>query len=146
LNHAADLGTRRSRAGVLLYLQSAPVTWYTKKQGSIETSTFGSEFTAMKTDRELIESLRYKLRIMGVPLEGPTRIRADNMSVVNNCSRPESQLKKKSNLIAYHYCREVIASKAVHVTYKPTETNLAVVLTKTQDAKTRSRLVSSVLY
>jgi hypothetical protein len=96
-DHAADLVSRRSRTGVLLYLQSAPIVWYTKQQGSIEISSFGSEFTAMKTGIELIVGLRYKLRMMGVPLEGPTRIRADNMSVVNNCSCPESQLRKKSN-------------------------------------------------
>jgi hypothetical protein len=144
-DHAADLVSRRSRTGVLVYLQSAPVIWYTKKQGSIETSSFGSEFSAMKTGTEIIIGLRYKLRMMGVPLDGPTRIRADNMSVVNNCSRPESQLKKKSNSIAYHFCREVIASKAVHVSYEPTATNLADMLTKTQDATTRSRLASSVL-
>jgi hypothetical protein len=144
-DHAADLVSRRSRTGVLIYLQSAPIVWYTKKQGSIETSSFGSEFTAMKTGIELIIGLRYKLRMMGVPLDGSTRIRADNMSVINNCSRPESQLKKKSNSIAYHFCREVIASKAVHVSYEPTESNLADMLTKTQDAATRSRLASSVL-
>ena len=144
-DHAADLVSRRSRTGVLIYLLSAPVIWYTKKQGSIETSSFGSEFTAMKTGMELVIGLRYKLRMMGVPIDGPTRIRADNMSVVNNCSRPESQLKKKSNSIAYHFCRETCASKAAFVTYEPTETNLADMLTKTQDAKTRSRLASSVL-
>ncbi|MGL5501698.1 MAG: Ty1/Copia family ribonuclease HI [Plesiomonas shigelloides] len=145
LDHAADLVSRRSRTGVLIYLQSFPVIWYTKKQGSIETSSFGSEFSAMKTGTEIVIGLRYKLRMMGIPLDGPTRIRADNMSVVNNCSRPESQLKKKSNSIAYHFCREVIASKAVHVTYEPTATNLADMLTKTQDAITRSRLASAVL-
>ena len=144
-DHAADLVSRRSRTGVLVYLQSAPVIWFTKKQGSIETSSFGSEFSAMKTGTEIIIGLRYKLRMMGVPLDGPTRIRADNMSVVNKCSRPESQLKKKSNSIAFHFCREVIASKAVHVSYEPTATNLADMLTKTQDATTRSRLASSVL-
>ena len=83
--------------------------------------------------------------MMGVPIDGPTRVRADNMSVVNNCSRPESQLKKKSNSIAYHFCRETIASKAAFVTYEPTATNLADILTKTQDVTTRSRLASSVL-
>ena len=99
----------------------------------------------MKTGIELSIGLRYKLRMTGVPLEGPTRIRADNMSVVNNTSRPESQLKKKSNSIAYHFCREVIASGAAFVTYEPTATNLADMLTKTQDAKTRSALASTVL-
>ena len=60
----------------------------------------------MKTAVELSEGLRYKLRMMGVPIEGPTQVKADNMSVINNTSRPESQLKKKSNSIAYHYVRE----------------------------------------
>jgi hypothetical protein len=144
-DHAGDVISRRSRTGVLIYVNSAPVIWYTKKQGSIETSSFGSEFTAMKTGMELAIGLRYKLRMMGVPLDGPTRVRADNMSVVNNTSRPESQLKKKSNSIAYHFCREVVASKAAFVTYEPTATNLADMLTKSHDNVTRSRLASSVL-
>jgi hypothetical protein len=67
------------------------------------------------------------------------------MSVVNNTSRPESQLKKKSNSIAYHFCQEVVASKAAFVTYELTATNIADMLTKTQDSKTRKELVSSLL-
>jgi hypothetical protein len=46
----------------------------------------------MKAGTEIIIGLRCKLHMMGVPMDGPTRIRADNMSVVNNCSCPESQL------------------------------------------------------
>jgi hypothetical protein len=144
-DHAGDLVTRRSRTGVFILINKALVVWYTKKQGSIETSSFGSEFSAMKTGIELVVGLRYKLRMMGVPLEGPTRIRADNMGVVNNTSKPESQLKKKSNSIAYHFCREVVASKAVFVAYEHTSTNLADMLTKTQDSKTRMALASTLL-
>jgi hypothetical protein len=95
----------------------------------------------MKTGVELVIGLRYKLRMMGILLDGPTRILADNMSVVNNTSCPESQLKK----IAYHFCREVVASKAVFVTYEPPATNIADRLTKKQDSKTRKELVSSLL-
>ena len=47
------------------------VYYNSKKQGSIETSSFGSEFMAMKTAVEMTEGLRYKLRMMGVPLDGP---------------------------------------------------------------------------
>jgi hypothetical protein len=144
-DYAADMVSRRSRTGVLIFLCSAPIIWHTKKQGSIETSSFGAEFAAMKSGVEQIIGLRYKLRMMGVPLDGPTRILADNMSVIHNVSKPESQLKKKSNSIAYHFCREVIASKAAFVTYEPSETNLADMLTKTQDANTRTRLASAVL-
>jgi len=60
----------------------------------------------MKTAMEMVEGLRYKLRMMGVPIDGPCNVKADNMSMVRNSSVPESQLKKKSNLIAYHYVHE----------------------------------------
>jgi hypothetical protein len=141
-DHAGNLVARRSHTGVVILINRAPIVWYTKKQGSIETSSFGSKFLAMKAGIELVVGLRYKLRMMGIPLDGSTRVLADNVSAVNNTSCPESQLKKKSNSIAYHFCHEVVVSKAVFVTYKPTATNIADMLTKTQDSKTRKESVS----
>lgn len=145
-DHAGDKVTRRSRTGVLIFLNRAPVVWYSKKQNSIETSSFGSEFTAMKVGVEISEGLRYKLRMMGVPIAGSTQVRADNMSVVKNTSVPESTLKKKSNSIAYHYVRERAASGAIAVSYEPTDSNLADMLTKIQPCIVRKRLISRVLF
>ena len=147
-DHAGDAVNRRSRTGVLIYIGMAPIVFYSKKQGSIETSSFGSELSAMKTAVELIEGLRYKLRMMGVPLEGATRVFADNMSVVHNCSNPVSQLKKKSNSIAYHYVRERCAGPrpVVCICYVPTQDNLADMLTKSQPGEVRKRLAERVLY
>ena len=129
-----------------MFLSRALIVWYSKKQNSIETSSFGSEFTAMKVGVEISEGLRYKLRMMGVPLVGATHVKADNMSVVTNSSLPESTLKKKSNSIAYHYVRERAASGAIAVTYEPTTTNLADMLTKIQPGPTRKYLVERVLF
>jgi Reverse transcriptase (RNA-dependent DNA polymerase) len=145
-DHAGDKVTRRSRTGVLVFLNRAPIVWYSKKQNSIETSSFGSEFTAMKVGVEISEGLRYKLRMMGVPIAGSTQIRADNMSVVKNSSVPESMLKKKSNSIAYHYVRERAASGAVAISYEPTETNPADMLTKSQPGPVRKRMAGTVLH
>ena len=131
---------------MLIFFNKAPIAWYSKKQNSIETSSFGSEFTAMKVATELSEGLRYKLRMMGIPLDGPTHVKADNMSVINNTSKPESVLKKKSNAIAYHYVRERAAMGTIEVTYEPPDTNLADALTKIQSGTTRQRLMSNVLY
>ena len=145
-DHAGDKVTRRSRTGVLIFLNRAPIVWFSKKQNSIETSSFGSEFTAMKVGVEISEGLRYKLRMMGVPLTGSTQVKADNMSVVTNTSQPESTLKKKSNSIAYHYVRERAASGAIAVSYEPTETNPADMLTKIQSGPVRKRLIAGVLH
>ena len=45
----------------------------------MEASTFGSEFTAMKTDAKLIRVLWYKLRVIGVPLKGLTSLKAASL-------------------------------------------------------------------
>ena len=50
----------------------------------------------MKTACEMIIGLKYKLRMMGIPVEGPAVVRCDNMSVVSNNSVPDSVLKKNS--------------------------------------------------
>ena len=128
-----------------MYVNKAPVLAYSKKQNSIETSSFGSEFTALKTAVELTEGIVYKLRMMGVPVEGPARILGDNMSVITNSSVPESMLKKKSNSIAYHFVREKCAMGVCHIAYEPTTSNLADMLTKVQSGKERKRLAEIVL-
>jgi hypothetical protein len=100
----------------------------------------------MKTAVELTEGLRYKLRMMGVPVDGSTRVLADNMSVVHNCSNLASQLKKKSNSIAYHYVRERAAMDVVSVAYIKTTENLTDMFTKSQPGPVRKKLADQVLY
>ena len=44
---------------------------------------------------ETLHGLRYNIRMMGVFIDGPNYVYGENMSVIFNTSRPESQLKKK---------------------------------------------------
>ena len=53
-DHASDSVTRRSRTGFLVYLNSSLLYWFSKKQNSVESSTFGSECIAMKQCCEYI--------------------------------------------------------------------------------------------
>jgi hypothetical protein len=84
----------------------------------------------MKNGMECVRGLRYKLRMMGVQLTGPTYIYGDNMSVVHNTQRPESVLKKKSNSICYHAIRESVAMGESLTAHIPTEMNPADLCTK----------------
>lgn len=101
---------------------------------------------ALKTGVELLEALRYKLRMMGVPIAGYAHVKVDNMSVVNNTSVPESTLKKKSNSIAFHYVRSKCAADVCRVSYESTKTNLADMLTKIQSGPVRQGLASKVMF
>ena len=129
-DHAGDVVTRRSHTGLIIFVNRAPIYWYSKKQNTVETSTFGSEFVAMKQAVEIIEGLRYKLRMMGFPLEGPCSVFCDNSAVVQNTSRPESQLKKKNLSISYHRCREAQAANVIRIAKEGTNTNIADMFTK----------------
>ena len=146
-DHAGDTVTRRSRTGFIVFLQSAPIYWLSKKQTSIETSSFGSEFVAMKQCTEYVRGLRYRLRMMGIPVEEPTYIYGDNQSVLANTKNPHSQLKKKSNSIAYHFVREGCARDEWRATYINTIYNLADLLTKSLPAgEKRTRFVKALLH
>ena len=81
-DHAGDQVTRRSRSGYVQMVNTSPINGYSKKKGSIEASKFGSEFVAIKTGIEANHALRYKLRMMGILVDGPTYVYCDNMSVV----------------------------------------------------------------
>ena len=124
-DHAANTVTRHSQTGLLLFVSRAPVTWFSKRQNTVEMSNFGSEFIAMKTAVEHIEALCYKLRMFGIPIDGPTNVFCDNQAVFKNTSIPDSILKKKHTSICNHRAREAVAACTMRVAKEGSATNLA---------------------
>jgi hypothetical protein len=96
----------------------------------VESSTFGSEFVAMKIAVEMNDRIRYKLRMMGVPISSATNMFGDNASVIRNVAHSESTLSKRHNSIAYHKCCESCASGAVRVAFESGKANCLDGLTK----------------
>ncbi|KAL7558344.1 hypothetical protein ACA910_004010 [Epithemia clementina (nom. ined.)] len=78
----------------------------------------------------MVEAFCYKLRMMGIPIDGETNVFCNNESVFKNATPPESTLKKKHNAIAYHRTREVQAAGIVRIAWEEGETKLANILTK----------------
>ena len=144
-SHASNKVTMRSHTGVFIKLNGAPIVWYSKRQNTVESSTFGSEFIALRIATELCQGLRYKLRSFGIPIDGPTSIFVDNQSVFKNTTTPESKLKKKHVAICYHKVRECIAAGWVQIGWITSSMNLADLFTKVLDATTRSRLLETMM-
>ena len=67
-DHAGCRETGRSHSGIIIYVNRAPILWFSKRQNTVVASKYGSELLAMRLAIEMIEGLRYKLRMMGVPL------------------------------------------------------------------------------
>ena len=145
-DHAGDRISRRSHTGILFFINMAPVAWFSKKQNTIESSTFGSEYVALRIAIEKIISLRYKLRMMGVPFSGSTNVFMDNQSVVKSALNPEATLKKKHVSIAYHKSRESFASGIIDIYWVPSNENLADLFTKSLPVEQRKNLFRSGIF
>ena len=100
----------------------------------------------MRIAIEKIKALRYKLRMMGVPLDGPACIFADNESVVKSSMNPESTLSKKHVSIAYHLAREAFAANIVNIYFVFSRENLADLLTKVLSIGTRKDLFICIFW
>ena len=109
-SHAANKVTRKSHTGYIIFINRVPIIWYSKRQNGVESSAFSSVLVAAKTCVEHISATRYKLRMFGAPLDGPTNVLCDNENVVKNSSRIDSTLHKMHVSIAYHAVRWAVAA------------------------------------
>ena len=145
-NHAGNVVTCHSHPGILVFVQNSAIIWVSRRQNTVETSTFGSEFVALRNARDVIIALRYKLHMFGVPMDWPAQVYCDNQGVVKNTSIPEPVLSKKHNAIDYHAVREAAAAGVLEVHKEDTQTNLADMFTKVLLADRRRELLGSILY
>ena len=139
-DHAWNLATRRSHTGIFIYLNNALIIWYSKQQNTVESSTFGSKFVALRIATELLVSLRYKLRMFA-------DVFCDNQSVTKNATLPQSVLNKRHNAICYHRVREAQAAGIIRVGWIQGEYNQADLGTKTTlSTKRRYELVNEIMW
>ena len=129
-DHAGNLLTRRSHTGLFIFINNYLVDWYSKEQATVKSSTFGSDTITIRTGIDKVQALRYKLYMMGVPMDGPADVFCDNQSVVLTAQKPETRLSKKHNAINYHRIREAASGKWVRVAFESGANNWADFLTK----------------
>jgi hypothetical protein len=94
----------------------------------------------------MIEGFRYKLRMMGIPLDEKTSVFCDNEGLVKNSMAPESPLKKKHVATCYHRCHEALAAGFIQLAKEDTKTNLADVFTKRLPDPRWKELLGRILY
>ena len=145
-DHGSDQVTRRSRTGILIYINKAPIVWYSKRQNTVETSTYGSELVSMLLAVDMIKALKYKLWRLGIEImEDKTKIYGDNNAVILNTSVPESTLKKKYHSINYNYVREAVAAGVALILKVVTGSNLADLFTKLVGKVKRKGSIQKIL-
>ena len=100
----------------------------------------------MRSCVEAIEALRFKLRMFGVPIDGPADVLCDNQSVVNSTQRPDCVLSKKHLSICYHRSQEAVAREVMRVGKIESENNLSDLFSKVLPGPTRHKLLQGIVW
>ena len=118
------MATGASLTACLYFCNQTPTDWYSKKQATVETATYGSEFVAAKTATEQIMDIRYTLRYLSVPIRSKSYMFGDIRSMVTSATLPHSTLSKSHNILIFHRLREAIAAKIIDFHWIKSEYNL----------------------
>ena len=129
-----------------LLVNNTSLVLYTKRQRTVEASTYGLELVAARIETEKVIKVRYKLKILGRSLERTSFMVGDNINAILNTTNPSSMLKKKHNAVVCYRVRETIASMDMHFCHLPSTANIADVLTKLLKSKILHGLLRQYLY
>ena len=106
-DYAGDVATRRSTSGRVFMFMGSAISWASKQQRTVATSTAQSEYCAMSDCarealwlRQLVGTL---LKLEVIPT---TTLFEDNSAAQKWCYNPLNHAKQKHIDIAYHFVRE----------------------------------------
>jgi hypothetical protein len=141
-----DMLTGCSITGILHLMNKTPIDWYSKKQATIETATYGSEFIAAHMCVDQVVDLCTTLRYLGVPIREMSYMFGDNMTIVDSLTIPHAKLHKHHNALSFHRVREAVATKFIGLYHLPGEFNPADIMTKHWAYQTIWRLLQPILF
>ena len=120
----------RSVTGILHFMNSTPIDWFTKKQATVKTATHGSEFIVACTCVEPIVDLHDTLCYLGIPIKEKSYMFGDNESVIKSSTTLYAKLHKRHNVLSFHCVREAIAADIIRFVYTPGSINPADIVSK----------------
>ena len=141
-----DLATGKAVNAALHFLNQTPIDAYTKRQSTVETATYGSEFVAARTAVDQIIDIRTTLRYLGVPIRDKSYMFGDNRSVVTSSTIPNSTISKRHHLASYHRVREAIAAKYISFHWKDGKSKPADILSKHWEFATVWPMLKPILF
>ena len=86
LMHGLVMG--KSVTGISHLLNQTPVEWFTRRQPTVKTATYGADFMVARTATKQILEMRTTLRYLGVQVNGSMYLFGDNKTVVESCRYP----------------------------------------------------------
>jgi hypothetical protein len=120
----------KSTGGYTFNLSGAAITWRSKKQSLVSTSSTEAEYIALCDAVGESIWLRQIMNEMTGRITYPILVYCDNSPTISIASDVGVTTRNKHILVKYHYSREMIQKKYVVVEHISTSKNLADIMTK----------------
>lgn len=127
------LDTRRSVGGYTFTLGSGIISWNSRKQKTVASSSCEAEYTATFEAAKEAIWLCTLLSSIELPPPGPTTILCNNNAAISLSEDPSLHQRIKHIDIKYHFLRERTHSKEIKLSYINTNDNVADIFTKALD-------------
>ena len=132
--------------GCLHFANKTPIMWYSKKQSTSETATYGAEFSAARTCFEQIIDLRQSLRYLGVPVHDISYVFGDNKAMIESSKFPYARLNKRHNILSFHFVRNIISKGYISINHIKSQSNVADILSKHWSYKSAYPLLRPIFH
>ena len=129
-NWAGDLDTRRSTTGYVFFLNGGTISWNSKRQPTVATSSTEAEYMSLYSATQEAVWLRNLIKDLEYKTDTATTIFQDNQGCIALAKNPVYHSRTKHIDIKFHFLREKVASEVIALEYKPTEEMIADGLTK----------------
>ncbi len=122
--------TRKSTGGWLFLINGTPVSWSSKRQSTIASSTTEAEYMQAHMAAQEAVWIRQLLADLGHTQVDATILYEDNEPAIKLSIDPALHQKSKHFDVKYHVLRERVARKQVTLQYIRTEDQIADIFTK----------------
>lgn len=126
---AGDENTRKSTTGYVIYYADGPISWCSRLQPTVATSTTEAEFIAAA---ECCKELLYLKSVISelINVEVNINLLIDNQSTLALIRNGIFNKKRKHIDVKYQFICEQVSNGTIKINYCPTDINIADALTK----------------